>query len=81
VDERSEYLSGGMRPVCCVICGCAVLVKKNSLAQTSIQWDAASVAACLEFVGTNSALVAGCGTLRRSIEDAVRSGTIEVPDG
>jgi len=56
-------------------------VKKNSLAQTSIQWDAASVAACLEFVGTNSALVAGCGTLRRSIEDAVRSGTIEVPDG
>ena len=59
----------------------SVLVKKNSLAQTSIQWDAASVAACLEFVGTNSALVAGCGTLRRSIEDAVRSGTIEVPDG
>jgi len=80
VDERRGYLTDGLRPVTCAGCGGSVLVRKNSLAQTSIQWTVEAVASCTEFVGRQTALVAGCETLRETIEAAVRTGAVEVAD-
>lgn len=82
MDERHRYLAEGLRPVTCAGCGGSVLVKKNSQAQTSIQWDATAVATCTEFAvaGRHTALIAGCRTLRESIEAAVLAGAVEVPD-
>ena len=36
--ERTEFLAGGLRPHACASCGTRVLVKKNSVKHTSIQW-------------------------------------------
>lgn len=70
-----------MQPVACRTCGNQVLVKKNSLAHTAIQWFDSS--RCVEFAlldGVNErATVRSCLELRASIEVAVRAGEIEVP--
>jgi hypothetical protein len=70
-----------VKPVDCQTCGNQVLVKKNSLAHTAIQWSDSS--RCVEFAlldGVNQRATArSCAELRRSIEDAVRSGLLEVP--
>src|SRR6266571_747408 len=61
-------------PVECGRCGAAVLAAKFSPQHTSVQWTAAAVRACAEFgvlaslEGRPSALVAGCGSLRDSID-------------
>lgn len=83
MGDRAYYLTDGLRPVVCAGCGSTVLVRKQSTAQTSVQWDVAAVATCAEFTaaGGSSALIAGCATLRESITAAVRAGTVEVPDG
>lgn len=85
VAERREYLEGGLRPVRCRGCANQVLVRKASLAQTSIQWSREAVRACPEFAaavatGRPSALVDGCDALRESIWQAVAEGEVEVGD-
>jgi hypothetical protein len=85
VAERRAYLAGGLRPVVCRTCANKVLVRKASLAQTSIQWTTEAVRHCPEFAarvaaGASTALLPGCDALRKSIEAAVREGTVVVPD-
>ena len=67
-------------PVECGRCGACVLAAKFSPQHTVVQWNAASVATCLEFSASvrPSALVEGCGSLRDSIEAAVMAGRLEV---
>jgi hypothetical protein len=81
--ERREFLEGGLRPVECAGCGNRVLVKKNSLQHTSVQWTSDAASSCPEFAaaGGSTALIATCGKLRDSIEQAVRDGVLEVADG
>ncbi|WP_375540175.1 ferredoxin [Nocardia sp. BSTN01] len=62
-----------MAPVECRQCGARVLARKSSWAQTSIQWDAESSAACVErhVAGAFSdAAMRHCSQLRESIRSA-----------
>ncbi|WP_218004362.1 hypothetical protein [Microtetraspora niveoalba] len=73
-----------MRPVDCRVCGTRVLVEKNSLPHTSVQWTTDAGATCGEFAprvasGEYGALITHCGALRDAIDEAVRDGRIEVP--
>lgn len=82
--EEREYLEAGLRPVECSNCGNRVLVKKNSIRHTSIQWTSDAVDSCPEFAarvaaGELSALIDTCEKLRDSIDEAVRDGLLEVP--
>ena len=67
----------------CGRCGAQVLAAKFSPQHTSVQWTDAAVRACVEFMafselGRTSALVEGCGSLRDSIDVAVKDGRLEV---
>jgi len=80
VDERD----GAMTEVACRRCATTVLVRKSSVAQTSVQWRGSSTATCTELAerraaGMHPAQVASCGALRESIDEAVRDG--KVPTG
>lgn len=82
--DRREYLESGLAPMSCHNCGTCVLVKKNSHAQTSVQWTSDTVRSCPEFAarvaaGEVAALIDGCERLRESIEAAVLAGEVEVP--
>ena len=79
MNERDEFLVGGMVPVSCD-CGNRVLVKKNSPQHTSVQW-LSDTSSCPELCGPRSAFVPTCLRLRDGIEKAVREGTLEVADG
>lgn len=69
-----------MRPVSCSNCGSCVLVKKNSLAHTLVQWTT-DTEQCVELSrGVDRGVVPTCTRLRDSIENAVRLGAIMVPD-
>jgi hypothetical protein len=65
-----------MVPVECSTCGTAVLVSKNSAAQTSIQWEVDS-SSCPK----RAELAVGdtCPHLSDSIREAVFTGILEVP--
>ncbi|GAA3146828.1 hypothetical protein GCM10010466_42290 [Planomonospora alba] len=73
-----------MQLLSCRRCGTSVLVKKNSLAQTSVQWNGGS-GGCAEFAERRAApaqapaVIPTCAQLRDSIEDAVRNGLLSVP--
>jgi hypothetical protein len=84
--ETREFLSSGLTPVTCHSCANRVLVKKTSLAHTSVQWTTDPAASCPEFAariaaGELSARIDSCPKLRTSIELAVSEGRVEVPDG
>ncbi len=82
MSELAEFLTGGLREHTCRSCGTRVLVKKNSLQHTSIQWltDASS---CPVFASADgpTALIDTCPKLSDSIGDAVREGSLGVADG
>ena len=63
------------------MCGDTVMVRKNSLAHTTVQWT--SETHCAEFALapdlTARALTSTCHAMRSSIDAAVRAGRIEVP--
>jgi len=78
-DERDA----GLRRIECGRCAAAVLVVKFSQQHTSVQWSPAAVRACAEFsaraaAGEQTALIEGCGSLRESIDRALRQGRLEV---
>ncbi|GAB3506222.1 hypothetical protein [Amycolatopsis cihanbeyliensis] len=82
-DERQEFLSGGLRPHHCASCGTCVLVKKNSMQHTSIQWTTDPAASCPVFAeraaeGANTALLDTCAKLSDSIARAAWDGRLEV---
>lgn len=67
----------------CARCGAAVDVAKFSPQHTSIQWRTDAVLRCAEFAarvaaGEQSALIAGCASLRASIDAALADGRLEV---
>jgi hypothetical protein len=70
-----------VRELSCQRCGNRVLVYKNSLAHTAVQWIEAE--RCEEFAASDTATelhatIPTCESLRASIRDAVRSGTVPV---
>jgi hypothetical protein len=69
-----------MRPVECGQCGARVLARKASWEQTSVQWDTAAMAACLERRATapGPGGFPGCTALRGSITRAALDGTLPV---
>lgn len=68
-------------PVGCERCGIRVLVKKDNLAHTVLQWTS-STDECAELAGTTTprALTPTCSFLRDSVEAGVRARRITVPD-
>ncbi|MCP2293909.1 hypothetical protein APR11_000313 [Nocardia amikacinitolerans] len=66
-----------MDAVICQACGSRVAVVKFSPAHTSVQWSAAAAGNCAELRG-NGSPVAGCAALRRSIDNAVIAGALEL---
>lgn len=73
-----------MQSVACHLCGSCVLVKKNSLAHTEVQWTT-DTNQCVELNeqadrGVQRGTVPTCLHLRDSIEASVRSGLVPVPD-
>jgi hypothetical protein len=81
--EVLEFLTAGLRPVECRACGTCVLVKKNSLKHTSVQWTSDASVSCPEFAaraagGARPALLDSCGRLAESITAAVEDGLLEV---
>ena len=64
-----------MVPITCGTCGTAVMVSKNSAAQTSIQWEVDSTACPRR---SQMALGETCPDLSESIRDAVLDGRIEI---
>jgi DNA-directed RNA polymerase subunit RPC12/RpoP len=84
--EIREFLTKGLAPVACHACGNRVLVRKTSLAHTSVEWISDPATSCPEFAarvaaGELTARIDGCPKLRASIELAVAEGLVEVPDG
>jgi hypothetical protein len=80
-----DFLERGLVPVRCHACASEVRVRKSSAAQTSVQWSGDPAATCPEFAsrvaaGEVGARIDTCPRLRRSIEDAVASGSLTVPD-
>lgn len=88
-DDR--LANSPMTPVTCQSCGAAVLVRKSSWEQTSVQWNADSLTRCRERAeaSTRPAATAGlgfdrpglflaCGRLRDSIERAAGTGALPV---
>lgn len=70
-----------MQPVSCRACGNQVLVAKYSAVHTSVQWLEDAPVVCQELAraaedGRASALVPTCQSLRDTIDEAVRGGTI-----
>lgn len=79
--EVTEFLTAGLRPHECRSCGTCVLVKKNSLKHTSIQWTTDAARSCPVFAahaaaGGHTALLDTCEKLSDSIADAVQDGTL-----
>ncbi len=74
-----------LREVACRRCATTVLVRKNTLTQTSIQWLGDAGAVCAELAekrvaGVHTGRVARCESLRTSIDEAVADGRLEVLD-
>ena len=72
-----------MSELSCRRCATTVLVRKNTLTQTSIQWLADAGETCTELAeqraaGRPTGLVSGCTALRESIEDAVAEGRLAI---
>lgn len=84
VRPDNRLADGPMQPVECDACGACVLVRKSSWEQTSLQWSAAAVEACVERraasprPGPNGAAFSGCISLRDSVRAAVHRGDVTV---
>ena len=82
-DVRLE--DGPMQPVDCSACGATVTARKSSWDQTSIQWNAAALAACLERRAPrtssdrpNRQAFLGCSALAAEVRAACSDGRLEV---
>ncbi|MEV8637923.1 ferredoxin [Streptosporangium sp. NPDC051023] len=88
MTRQDNRLTDGtpMLPVRCHQCGAGVQVRKASWQQTSVQWSAEAVLACLERRasvpgdGPNGSAFPACEALRESIRRAALDGVIPVPD-
>jgi len=71
--DRRAHLEDGLTGVGCLRCGACALVRKSSLAHTSIQWTTDAVHRCQSYVART-----GCVELHRSIDAAVAAGRLQV---
>lgn len=84
--DKINYLDTGQYEVRCHECGTCVLVRKNSHAHTSVQWQDDPDSVCPTFrasgaaVGTSITPREGCPKLKASIDAAVLDGTLPVRD-
>ncbi|MEO5666210.1 MAG: ferredoxin [Nocardioides sp.] len=77
---------GAMERVTCTTCAARVEVRKSSWEQTSIQWHADAVGACLERRASQpgsgpNATFPGCTALDLSIREAAVRGSLSVQSG
>lgn len=82
--DPAALIHAGRDALACDRCGAQVLVAKNSLLHTSVQWTRQAERRCHEFAeaaaaGRDVARVAACTALRDSIERAVAEGRLAVP--
>ena len=84
IHARGPRAGMPFAPVNCAACGIEAMVKKNSQKHTSVQWTTAGVGGCPEISAARAAnpngLILGCPKLTETIADAVRDGTVVVPD-
>jgi hypothetical protein len=85
VDSRLS--DAPMVSVDCRRCGAAVLVRKSSWNQTSVQWNAGASAACLQRRDVDNldahsgrGVFLGCSVLTDSIVGAVGNGDVPLVD-
>jgi hypothetical protein len=85
IDNRLS--EAPMLPVHCGRCGARVLARKGSWNQTSVQWTALALAACLQrrdpdnsVAYSRRAVFLGCSALTDSIAGAVGNGDLPVVD-
>lgn len=84
VRPDNRLLDAPLVPVNCRQCGATVRVRKSTWAQTSVQWDAAALAACVQRREASALADHGrgaflvCSQLRDSIEDAARRGDLPI---
>lgn len=74
-----------MQPVPCATCGAEVLARKSSWDQSTVQWNAAALAQCLERRTTptsstrpNRNAFPGCSALRDTVRAAAVAGRLDV---
>jgi hypothetical protein len=82
--DKRLYVEAGLAPVECIECGNRVLVRKNSVKHTSVQWSTDSTG-CPEIAaqvsaGAHSGQILGCSMLKNSIDCAVRHGGLVIGD-
>jgi hypothetical protein len=83
-DNRLDEMP--MAPVACSYCGARVLARKSSWNQTSVQWNAAATARCVErrdaerLAGHHRGPFLACAALRDSIQAAVATGELAIVD-
>ncbi|GAA1297629.1 hypothetical protein Psi02_14790 [Planotetraspora silvatica] len=89
IRADNRLLDGApMQPLDCHQCGAEVEVRKASWHQTSVQWSAQALRACLERRaarsgdggGPDHGLFPGCTALRESIVRAALDGALAVPE-
>lgn len=79
--DAQLYTQARMVEVACQDCLAVVRVKKNSEHHTSVQWSTKAQQDCQEFNRSGAgerAVHQPCSRLRRSIEQAVEDGTIQI---
>lgn len=78
VLDKENYLDSRLAPVECRTCGTCVLVRKNSVKHTSVQWTSRPSETCPVFEESgNSATQDSCPRMQDSIEHAVMEGILE----
>lgn len=86
IREDNRLSDAPMEALTCHSCQAQVEVRKSSWAQTSVQWHAEALAACVERrassprPGPNGRVFTGCMNLRDSVREAAVLGDIHVLD-
>lgn len=84
VHPDNRLLDAPMTPVACGTCSAVVETRKSSWDQTTLQWHADAMKACLErraSSGRAGAAFHGCSSLGRSVREAAVRGELEVLSG
>ncbi|GAA1033318.1 MULTISPECIES: ferredoxin [Amycolatopsis] len=69
-----------MQPLRCQHCAARLLVRKSTVHQTSLQWNAEAVEACAELGASPmpGPALAGCSRLKESLEAEVAAGRLRI---
>ncbi|ATY16564.1 ferredoxin [Amycolatopsis sp. AA4] len=69
-----------MQPLRCQHCAARLLVRKSTVHQTSLQWNAAAVETCAELGASPmpGPALAGCSRLKESLDAEVAAGRLRI---